>query len=339
MPGCRSAVAVSRSADGGRTFRAPRLVHASDTCTYNDDKNWLVVDTSPVSPHRGRLYQFWTPFLSDEDGTPIAAPQVVRWSDDGARTWSGAVTVSGTSTDTQNSQPMIRPDGTVVDTYLSGTEAEGPEHAVGREATSTAPRTQEAGVRLVATTSRDGGRTWTAEVTVTDDVAIERPGVRCCLPSATADPRTGRLYAVWNSARPELVRLAHSADGTHWSAPVTVNRDAAPGHETVNADVTAYGGRAYVSYGVRDTAVEEGRYVQQQVSTSRDGGRTFGRPLALGPVSDLRYAAMARGIFPGDYIGTASERGRVYAVWCRSSRPPVASATYHQTLYAAVLRP
>jgi hypothetical protein len=95
----------------------------------------------------------------------------------------------------------------------------------------------------------------------------------------------------------------------------------------------------FVSYGVRNTAVAAGRYVQQQISASGNGGRTFGVPLRVGPVSDLRYAAVARGIFPGDYIGTAAGPDRVYAVWCRSSRPPVASATYHQTVYAAVLRP
>ncbi len=74
-------------------------------------------------------------------------------------------------------------------------------------------------------------------------------------------------------------------------------------------------------------------------AASYDGGRTFWAPISVGAVSDLRYAAQAGGIFPGDYIGTAAASGRVYAVWCRSSRPPVASATYHQTLYAAVLRP
>jgi hypothetical protein len=342
MPGCRSAVAVSRSVNGGRTFGAPRIVHASSVCTYSDDKNWLVVDTSRTSRYRGRLYQFWTPFLSDAQGKFLAAPQVLRWSNDGGRTWSRTVTVSGPSGETQNSQPAIQPNGTITDTYLrysSAAQVEEPEHAIGLARTTTAPRAQATGDHLVARTSRDGGRTWSAESPVTDDVGVGPTGIRCCLPSATADPRTGRLYAAWNSVRPELVRLSTSTDGVHWSAPVQVNRDAAPGRQTVNVDVTAYGGRAFVSYGVRNTAVADGRYVRQQISMSRDGGRTFGAPIRVGPVSDLRYAAVARGIFPGDYIGTAAGPGRMYAVWCRSSRPPVASATYHQTVYGAVLRP
>lgn len=203
------------------------------------------------------------------------------------------------------------------------------------------PRLQR---RPLATPSSRGprttaARTWGPEATITTDVGIGPEGIRCCLPSAVADPKTGRLYAAWNSVTPGRVLLSTSNDGRHWSPPVKVNRDPGPGYDHVNVDVTADAGRAFVSYGTRNTEVANGRYVQQQISASYDGGRTFGAPISVGALSDLRYAAQAFGIFPGDYIGTASSGGRVYAVWCRSSRPPVASATYHQTLYAAVLRP
>ena len=83
--GCESAVGVSRSTDGGRTFAPPVLAHVSTTCAVSDDKNWLVVDTGSRSPHRGRLYQFWTPFLSDDQGNETGSPQVLRWSDDRGR--------------------------------------------------------------------------------------------------------------------------------------------------------------------------------------------------------------------------------------------------------------
>jgi len=81
---CPGGVAVSRSTDGGATFGMPVLVHESDTCAVIDDKNWLVTDTQPMSPFFGRIYQFWTTFLSN--GT---SPQVVRWSDNQGKTWSG----------------------------------------------------------------------------------------------------------------------------------------------------------------------------------------------------------------------------------------------------------
>jgi hypothetical protein len=338
---CPTAVGVSRSTDGGRTFGRPVLAHFSASCAVSDDKNWLVVDTSPRSPHRGRLYQFWTPFLGDEAGNAFASPQVLRWSDDHGKHWSRTVNVSATDVFTQNSQPMIQPDGTITDAYLNfGADSgrEGPEARetddVRRPEAAAAP----VGDLMAAKTSHDGGATWSPEVTITQDAGEGPAGIRCCLPSGTADPRTGRLYAAWDSASPDTVALSTSRDGRHWSAPIRVNRETQPGLDHVNVDVSAFAGRVVVSYGSRDTTVENGRFVQQRVSVSRDGGAHFDRPISIGPLSDLRFAAQAGGAFPGDYIGSAAARDRTYLVWCRSSQPGDPAATFHQTLYAAVLR-
>jgi hypothetical protein len=150
-----------------------------------------------------------------------------------------------------------------------------------------------------------------------------------------ADPVTGRMYASWISPDSGSVVLESSADGLHWSAPRVVVTQ--PGHDYVNVDVSAYGGEVFVSTGARDLADQSGRFVQQELVTSLDG-TSFGAPLALGPLSDLNYAAQARGIFPGDYIGSAATAGRVYAVWCLSSQPADPTAAYHQVLYGATLR-
>jgi len=349
--GCPSGVAVSRSTDGGRTFAAPVLVNDSQSCAFSDDKNWLVVDNSPSSPHYGRLYQFWTPFLTNPDGTDGGSPQVVSVSDDHGQTWSPYVDVSAPHANTQNSQPALQADGTITDTYLdygpSGS-AEGPEHhgksqAAGTATPADATTPTSTAVKLtgstplVATTSHDGGLTWSPQVLVTDDVGDGPKGVRCCLDSVTQDPTTGTMYAAWDSADPRLVRMSSSTDGRTWTAPVTVNSDTSAGLDHVNADVAAYGGQVFVSYGTRDTKVKNGRYVQQQLSTSTDGGQTFGAALDLGPLSDLKYAAYAGGEFPGDYIGSAATAGRVYAAWCVSSQPADNNAKYHQVLYAATL--
>jgi hypothetical protein len=117
-----------------------------------------------------------------------------------------------------------------------------------------------------------------------------------------------------------------------------VDRDRTATTQVINADVAAYRGKVLVSYGVRDSAVADGRYVQQEAAVSYDAGRAFPGRVRLGPVSDLRYAAQAGGAFPGDYIGTAVSRGRFYAAWAVSSPPP-GDGTYHQVLYAAAIRP
>lgn len=340
---CPSGVTVSRSTDGGKTFGPPVLAHYSDSCNYSDDKNYLVIDNSRRSPHYGRLYQFWTPFIYDADGNYVSAPQAVRWSDDKGKTWSDTTYVSATNVGTQNSQAMIQPDGSITDAYLSygvGGQGEDPEGNVGHHGdvqAAAAAADAPTGDQWVARTSHDGGKTWSAEVEITHDAGEGPAGIRCCLPSATADPVTGRLFTAWDSATPNQVKLSESFDGRHWSHPITVTSSAS-GTDHVNVDVTAYRGEVFVSYGTRDTTVENGRYVQQQLSVSRDGAH-FGAPTSLGPLSDLNYAAQAGGKFPGDYAGSSATAGRLYVAWCRSSAPADPSATYHQTLYAAVLRP
>jgi hypothetical protein len=345
--GCNSGVVVSRSTDGGKTFANPVVAHRSATCDISDDKNWLVVDTSPTSPHRGRLYQFWTPFLTDLFGNPDGSPQALVWSDDGGATWSAPVSVSPPHANTQNSQPMIRPDGTLVDAYLDygpNGSAEGPEAAEARAgANRTAPAARTASPKAGAdatypvfttATSADGGATWKHGGAITRDLGDGPPGFRCCLPSATADPVTGTLYAAWNSANPARVKLSQSRDGKTWSSPVVVNRPT-PSLLGVNVDVSAYAGTVSVSYGLTNTDTSSGRFGRQFVSTSRDGGNTFLAPTAVGPQINYAYAAVARGIFPGDYIGSAMTKGRLYAVWAVSSTPPNPNARYHQVLYGA----
>jgi len=66
--GCDGAVLVSKSTNGGMTFGPPVEAHRTRTCSVFDDKNWLVVDTGARSAYQGRIYQFWTPFLTDVFG-------------------------------------------------------------------------------------------------------------------------------------------------------------------------------------------------------------------------------------------------------------------------------
>ena len=149
-------------------------------------------------------------------------------------------------------------------------------------------------------------------------------------------PITGRLYAAWNAVDPTKVRLSSSTDGKKWSAPVVVNRPSAAALG-VNVDVSAYRGSVTVSYGVTNTDTTHGRFGRQLLSLSRDGGAHFLDPVVLGPRIDYAYAAIADGIFPGDYIGSAMATGRIYTVWMVSGTPPKVTAKYHQVMWAAAL--
>ena len=339
---CPSAVAVSRSTNGGRTFARPVLAHYSSQCSVSDDKNTLVIDNSATSPHRGRLYQFWTVFLTDPFGNPDGSPQAMVYSDTQGRTWSRPVAVSAPHANTQNSTPMVRPDGAVVDAFIDyGKEAQDNEDTEFRhhESRITAVRrsASSGGPVIRTAVSADGGRSFRRGATVTDDVGEGPNGIRCCLDSATADATTGRLYVAWTSNDLSKVRISSSVDGTRWSTPTEVNRPSSSLY-AVNADVAAGAGTVAVSYGLTNAHTAGGRRAQQYVALSGNGGRSFPTVIGVGPRSNYAYAAEAGGIFPGDYIGTSiAPDGRLYAVWCVSSKPPTARAEYHQVVYDAVL--
>lgn len=349
---CPTAVAVLRSTNGGQTWSPPSYVHRSSSCDYSDDKNWLVVDTTPSSPHYGRLYQFWTPFLYSGT-TLLGSPQAVRWSDDHGRSWSATSYVTPTTHSTQDSQPMVMKDGTIVDAYYDyGVGGVTPDASPGavpdnpRNANAASPVRSPAAINasgpIYASGSTDGGMTWHQLGEVTNNGAGYAPGVRCCLFAADIDPVTQIMYVAWlggGLGNTDPVLISSSRQGQLWSSPVQVSQGDFAGVQRVNVDVVAHAGSVYVSYGTRTQPGSNGGFVRQQLSTSSDLGRTFGAPLSFGALSVLQYAAQSRGYFPGDYIGSAFSNGRLYVVWSRSSPPPPTSTSpYHQVIDGATLQ-
>jgi len=330
---CPTGVAVSRSTDGGATFGNPVLAQHSNTCAVSDDKNWLVTDTQPNSPFFGRIYQFWTEFLSNG-----ASPQVVRWSDDNGKHWSGTHFLASQKQFAQNSQAFVQPDGAITDTYLFAGHALGDSIRQGiipRNGTNAS-----SGTSIVAQTSFDGGAHWTKPVVVARNIGGGPAGIRCCLPLMEGDQATGRMFQVWNANGPgvqDAVEISRSTDGgQHWSSPVQVTRGHSPSIQYINAAVATAAGRVFVSFGRRN--LTKPNIIQQELTWSDNGGTTFATPIALGSPSNLRWAAVAGGRFPGDYTGLSATPTRVAGAWTVSSMPPNPAAAFHQVLYAATLR-
>jgi hypothetical protein len=331
---CPTAVAVSRSTDGGATFGSPVLAQHSNTCAVSDDKNWLVTDTQPNSPFFGRIYQFWTEFLAN--GT---SPQVVRWSDNQGKTWSGTHVLNPKDF-SQNSQPFVQPNGAITDTYLFSGHALGNGARQGFILPAGTGTAAGSGVSIVARTSFDGGATWTKPAVVARNIGGGPAGIRCCLPMMSGDHVTGRMFQVWNANGPgvlDAVKISSSTDGgQHWSSPVQVTPGHSPGIQYINAAVATAAGRVFVSYGRRN--LTNPNIIQQELTWSDNGGATFAPPIVLGPLSNLRYAAVAGGKFPGDYTGLSATPARVAGAWTVASKPPNPTAAFHQVLYAATLR-
>jgi hypothetical protein len=156
----------------------------------------------------------------------------------------------------------------------------------------------------------------------------------------SGDHMAGRMFQVWNANGPgalDAVELSSSANGMNWSHPVQVTSGNAPNIQYINAAVATANGRVFVSFGRRN--LNKPNIIQQELTWSSDGGKTFATPIALGPSSNLTWAAVAGGKFPGDYTGLSATPARVAGAWCVSGKPPNPAAAFHQTLFAATLLP
>lgn len=320
---CINVIAVQRSDDGGATFGRPVLEQRTTTCSLFEDKNWITVDTNPGSPHYGRIYAPWTRFKFDSRGNEVSSRQVLRFSDDRGRTWSPLVYISGSGTHTEGAQPLVRPNGVLVDVYEQYTSH---------------------GNFEVAQTSRDGGRSFGAVHVISRQEGSGPPDIRDGeLPSGTVDPKTGTLYVSWTDNRHRTdgqgdILLSRSNDGAVWTTPIRVNRDPVDSRiDHFTPDVAAYGGQVYVSFRTRDNANGLSQYVGFRLAQSADAGRSFQRGQALGPSTNLKYAALAPVPFLGDYMGLAVNGRSIYAAWCVASPPP-GDGRYHQTTWGAALR-
>ena len=80
---------MQRSTDGGLTFRTPSLVIDDNNINIFNDKNWIAVDSSPASPHYGRVYSMWSRFITTGSGSSAVTtnPGAVSFSDDHGKTY------------------------------------------------------------------------------------------------------------------------------------------------------------------------------------------------------------------------------------------------------------
>jgi hypothetical protein len=284
-------VLTSRSTNGGVAWSKPVTV-----ATGSNDKNWIVCDNTPASPHFGNCY-------TEYDVTSAGDSVMMKTSTDGGLTWGPARAPSGGAIGL-GGQPVVRPNGTVVVPF---------ESIAGSLA-----------VRSFSSTN--GGSSWGATVLVS---GIKHHGAagslrESPLPSAAVD-HAGTVYVAWADCRFRTgctsndIVLAKSTGPSTWAAPVRVPID--PVTSTVDhftpgvavapgtSGATARIGLTYYYYPNASCSASTCKLDAGFVS-SVNGGATWSAPAQIaGPMSLSWLPDTSEGIMFGDYIATAIVAG------------------------------
>jgi hypothetical protein len=341
-----SAILVSSSRDGGRTWGRITTLQRDTTAALFNDKESITAD-----PRNGRfVYAVWDRLQIQnpaDPASPFSGDTLFARSTDGGRTWEPTRTIldfpDNSRIQTLGNQIVVLSDGTLVNVF----------DLIDR------------GLPLVAVQrSTDRGVTWSAPIIV--DVLFssatqgqgvvdpfDRHPVRTAdlLPEAAADPRrrSDDVHIVWQDIRFTLaaplpifndqVVIASSRDGgLTWSDPKRISSNKLTQAFTPSVDVDEDGdiGVTYYDF-TADNPAGGTLDTDYWFTSSRDGGATFSERRRLTPDSfDMRTAPDARGFFVGDYEGLTSAEGRFLPVFVTANDGNLANRT---DVFSTAVRP
>jgi len=332
-----SAILVSSSRDGGRTWGPITTLQRDTTAALFNDKESITAD-----PRDGRfVYAVWDRLQVQnpaDPASPFSGETLFARSTDGGRTWEPTRTIldfpDNSRIQTLGNQIVVLSDGTLVNVF----------------------DLIDQGLPLAAVQrSTDRGRTWSGPIIVdvmlssaTQGQGVVDPAdlhpVRTgdLLPEAAADPRrrSDTVHIVWQDIRFTLaaplpifndqIVIASSHDGgLTWSDPRRVSANKLTQAFTGSVDVNEDGnvGVTYYDFTADDPA---GGTLDTDYwfTSSRDGGATFSaRRRLTDPSFDMRTAPDARGFFVGDYEGLTSAGGRFVPVFVTVNNGNLANRT------------
>jgi hypothetical protein len=272
-----------------------------------NDKNTITAD-----PHNARfVYATWTLFR-----TGIVSLMVSR-STDGGLSWSAALPIATmghvanaeSATFRQGAQIVVLPDKTLVNAF----------YRIVFDSSTGNARFEQAILR-----STDQGKSWTRvdlPVSTFQPASAFDPesgfGVRDAgtLPSVATSRIGNRAYIAWQDAAANSlgqvgIYVAMSSDsGKTWSAPRRVNQGTA---DTVQAflptvAVNDQGTVGVLFYDFRNDVLGDTPLSTDVHLSLFDADLNYLTEHRLTPQSfDMRMSAIARGYFPGDYVGLSS---------------------------------
>ncbi|MEZ0070006.1 hypothetical protein ABIA32_006054 [Streptacidiphilus sp. MAP12-20] len=309
-------VTVSRSSDGVN-WQSPVLAVGNNGKGY--DKEWIVCDDSPTSPHYGNCYV-------EVDITSSNNLVVMSTSTDGGATWSAPLSPSGSRNHGLGGQPLVQPNGTVVVPFSTN------------------------GTSIRAFTSTNGGGSWNSTKLVSSiSTHTVAGGLRDGggLPSAEIDA-SGKVYVAWQDCRFRTsctsndIVYSTSTDGSTWSAVTRVPIDATTsgvdhfipgiGVDHATSGATAKVGLYYYFYPNANCTTSTCQLEVGYVS-STDGGSTWSAAQTVaGPMSLTQIASTTQGSMVGDYISCSVVNGKGVAVFA-VGKTPINGQAFDEAMY------
>ena len=307
-----SAMLVSRSSDGGRTWAQAQTLVRDLSADIFHDKNMIIADPNTAS----HAYAVWGRLNANGTGPAW----FTRTTDSGA-TWepSRAIYEPGNTNQTFGNQIVVLPDGTLVNVFLAIIRAGNSTNSVGSE------------FRVIRST--DKGVTWSAPITISRSLGVGTLDPETSAPmrdgaglASMAVGKDGVLHVVWQDARfgfgnYDGVAYSRSTDGgRNWTNPVAVNAriDVPAFVPTVHVRDDGVVGVSY--YDFRDNTAAAGSLpTTYRLAVSSDG-MTW-RESEINAAFEMNRAPIARGRFLGDYQALSSNASAFSALYVRTTAP------------------
>lgn len=306
--GSASAMLVSRSTDGGRTWSNPTTLKL-DGAQFFNDKNALIAD--PVTSTNA--YAVWDRLSPNGSGPTWFA----RTIDNGV-TWEPAKQIynPGSTSQTIGNLIAVLPSGMLINFFT--------------QLDPIAGNNTRATLNIIR--SADAGVTWSAPIRIAEILSI---GARdpetgtairdaSIIPSIATGP-SGEMVVVWQDARfsngaRDAIAISRSVDaGLTWSTPARVNTDASVIAFIPTVHVRADGliGVSYFDFR-SNTPDATTLPTDYWLARSRDG--VTWSESRIGSVFDFAQAPNTpRGYFIGDYMALTSNAAQFIAFYVRAT--------------------